>query len=247
MQFINVCDNNKVYYGGDQRWFRRNYMKRSACGVVACANIVACTGKAARSGMPASCGIIAIADSGDSSALNISMQDYMRLLKSISHYLPVIPKAGINGITLTIGLNIYFRMKGIHLKARWGTFPSRIFKEIERMLSQGIPVILAIGPGFPFLQKKGKLTLYSKVHSSNASCSKAANHCSSSSAISAGSDSTYIPASSAYAHYVTITGIDEQWLKVSSWGRCYYIKKAEYTDYCKKYSNFLFSNILVIH
>ena len=41
------------------------------------------------------------------------------------------------------------------------------------------------------------------------------------------------------------TGIDDDYLTIASWGRKLYINKNEFMMYVGKYSNFLFSNILV--
>ena len=45
------------------------------------------------------------------------------------------------------------------------------------------------------------------------------------------------------AHFVTITGMDEEWLRISSWGKEYFINRREYDDYVKTHSTWLVSNI----
>ena len=38
----------------------------------------------------------------------------------------------------------------------------------------------------------------------------------------------------------------DEWVKIASWGRSYYIRIDEYDDYVNRYSNFLFSNLVLI-
>ena len=90
------------------------------------------------------------------------------------------------------------------------------------MLEAQIPVVLAVGPNFPMLWGNQRLIFYEK------------------------DGMLYHPKTTTKAHYVTITEIDGEWLTISSWGKKYYIKKAEYEMYVRKHSNYLFSNILVI-
>ena len=54
------------------------------------------------------------------------------------------------------------------------------------------------------------------------------------------------PTARTMAHYVTVTGSDAEWLRISSWGNPYYIHKAEYCDYVDKYSSHILSNMLYI-
>ncbi|MFQ7549242.1 MAG: hypothetical protein ACLRMZ_01540 [Blautia marasmi] len=40
--------------------------------------------------------------------------------------------------------------------------------------------------------------------------------------------------------------MDETWMRVSSWGKEYYINRQEYYNYVRKHSSFLISNICYI-
>ena len=46
--------------------------------------------------------------------------------------------------------------------------------------------------------------------------------------------------------YVTALELDDEYVRISSWGRCYYIKISEYTDYVNRNSSFLISNLVLI-
>ena len=45
---------------------------------------------------------------------------------------------------------------------------------------------------------------------------------------------------------MTVTGMDEDWLCVSSWGNRYYISREEYRRYVRRHSSYLFSNIVYL-
>ena len=82
-------------------------------------------------------------------------------------------------------------------------------------------MILSIGQNIPFWRRK-KLCLYRQE---NGVC---------------------LPAAEVKAHFVVVTGLENEYLQVSSWGKEYYISWQEYQKYAKKYSSFLVSNICLI-
>ena len=59
-------------------------------------------------------------------------------------------------------------------------------------------------------------------------------------------DGSFVRSSSAKSHYVSVTGLDDEWARISSWGREYYIRRSEYDDFVKRHSSQVFSNILYI-
>ena len=59
-------------------------------------------------------------------------------------------------------------------------------------------------------------------------------------------DGSFYRSSSAKSHYVSVTGLDGEWARISSWGREYYINCREYDDFVLRHSSPLFSNILYI-
>ena len=153
-----------------------------------------------------------------------NMAAYNQEIDAISRrYFTMIPHVGINGISLVVGMNRLFRDHGLPFRARWIFFGGKLWERITDMLEQDIPVILAVGPNFPALWQKNSLNFYVKRP-----------------------DGTYQKATETKAHYVTVTGIDEEWMRVSSWGRQYYISRPEYVQYVKKHSSYLCSNIVQI-
>lgn len=138
-------------------------------------------------------------------------------------YFPLIYPVGINGLSLVVGLNIYMRRHGMRYRASWGVSGNSIFKKIESMLSRDIPVILSIGANFPKLWGKVNLNFYTV----------ATNGC-------------FVKTASIRSHYVTVTGMDDEWLRISSWGNMYYINRREYMEYIRRESTSIISNVVSI-
>lgn len=188
--------------GGNQAWFRERFLKRSACGVISAANVL-------------------LYREGKRKLLETEYMDFARYLWK--YYLPVIPGLGMNGFNLVTGLNIYFRKRHLPYLACWRISGKKMVSRIDRMLLQGSPVILAIGPNFPNFWGKETVNLYEKRK-----------------------EGTMRRVTGTRAHFVTVIGHEEDRLQISSWGKEYEIKLSEYEDYIKKYSSPLVSNIVDI-
>ena len=211
-------------YGGAQRWFPKKRLQNSGCGIIACANILTQAGYIGKHSKYAVCPKDTAEGSADrrETLRQVDRDSYMRLARTLSFYLPVIEGFGLNGIVMAMGINIYFLFHRLPFVAFWGFSKRRRDKRIEKMLSQDIPVCLAIGPNFPNLFGKHCITLYKKQ----------------------GGD--YLPDTTINAHYVSVTGMDDEWYEISSWGQHMYINKREYDTYAKKHSGYVLSNILYV-
>lgn len=153
----------------------------------------------------------------------ISKLEYMDFATDLwKHFLPVIPGFGMNGLTLAAGLNRYFRKKNMPYRAFWCISAGKMSCRVRQMLKNDIPVILSIGPNFPMFWRGEKLTLYRKVND------------------------TFVASVKTKAHFVTVTGWEGRMIRISSWGKEYYIDDGEYRDYVKKHSCPLVSNIVYI-
>lgn len=204
LDFIKVKESNKIWYGGAQEWCEQKYMRLYGCGIVGCANML-------------------LQLEMSKSKKIVSKEDFMELVELLRrNYLLVLPRLGMNGISMMLGMNFYFYRNKLPYRARWGCLPGNLWKRVQRMLENGIPVVISIGPNFPKLWGNYRLNLYEKR------------------------GELYMVRSTTKAHYVTITAMDDDWITISSWGRKYYINKLEYLDYMKHYSNILFSNILYV-
>lgn len=175
------------------------------------------------------CGIIAAYDlvrylKSGPDAKPMPLDDYNQRLRELNRrYFPLIPRFGINGILLVFGLNRLLRKEGLPYRAKWMASGSLLWDRVTQMLLRDIPVILSVGPNFPAIWQKHSLDFYIKTR-----------------------DGRYRKAAAISAHYVTATGIDEEWVRISSWGRMYFVNRREYADFVRKHSNYLFSNIVSV-
>lgn len=138
-------------------------------------------------------------------------------------YLPLIPGHGINGVSLAIGMNLFFAFHKLPYFASWGVPYSLLWERIQNMLEQDIPVIFSVGPNLPLFWQHHKLPFYSRFP-----------------------DGSFHARVETHAHYVVVTGMDDQWLRVSSWGRMYFIRRDEFLRYVKEHSARITSNIMMI-
>lgn len=154
----------------------------------------------------------------------IPLKEYDRMCMELSRrYIPLLPPFGTNGAALALGLNRIFSRYNMPFRASWQLSGSKMMGKVESMLDADIPVILSIGANFPLFWQDNRVNLYSRD-----------------------SLGRMRRASSAKAHYVTVTGSELNALRISSWGREYYINKGEYFSYIHQHTNSIISNILMI-
>lgn len=154
----------------------------------------------------------------------IPLSSYNKYLHTLSRkYFPLIPHFGLNALVLISGLNRLFRSLSLPYTAEWKVSEAKMERRISEMLARDIPVILAIGQNFPAVWQQNQLILYRKSPQGD-----------------------YRQYSSAKAHFVTVTGTDEEWMRISSWGKELYISRREYRAYVEAHSNSLLSNIVYI-
>lgn len=154
---------------------------------------------------------------------DLTQEQYEELLQELRRkFFPLFYPVGMNGLSLALGLNRVFRRNGLSLSARWDMSEKKLWLHMEDMLRRDIPVILSIGPNFPRLWRKGKETLYHMDRGE------------------------YRRATETRAHYVMVTGVDDEWIRISSWGKEYYLSRVEYEQYRSDFSSALVSNIVYI-
>ena len=212
--YISVTDGSRQSYGGDQGRSENATMRKCGCGVIAAADVLLYLSRR----------YDCFKDLKLDPTGTIAREDYEKLTSLLRRrYFPLIPYSGMNGVTLMAGMNLYFMRNRLPLSAEWRFFNHDIWERIAKMLTDDIPVIMAVGPNFPFFWQNNRTVLYTKD--------------------GAGS---YHPSSSTKAHYVTVTGLDESWVQISSWGRLLYINRAEFDEYTKKHSAGFLCSILYI-
>ena len=215
--YFSVKTQTERSYGGSQTWSKSRVMRKYGCGVIGIADVLLYLGLH-RADCETDLHYGILREDGD-----VSYPRYERYLLKMRHrYLPVIPGVGVPGFALPAALNRYFRHYRINMKAKWCLCPGKIWSRIKSMLAEDIPVILAVGPNFPLAWGKKRVTFYRLENGK------------------------FIPALETKAHFVVVTGMADEYLQISSWGKEYYIFWPEYRQYVRKYSTFFGSNICMI-
>ena len=215
--YISVRRGHTHTFGGSQMCSASKTMREVGCGVIAALDLLLYLN---RFHLNNQCDMFSVALEDGS----IDEKEYDELARALSRrFFPIIPKLGINGLLLAVGLNAFFFRYRFPFRASWGVGSRRLAGRIEDMLSRDIPVILSIGPNFPLFWRKNELNFYSRI-----------------------SNGEMKHACSIRSHYVTVTGMDESYFRISSWGREYYIDRREYFAYIRQNSGSIVSNIMYI-
>ena len=203
-------------YGGSQNLLPIKNIRDSGCGLISSANLLAYLTRFHGLRDGLFDRIIRL----DPIPLDEFNRACMRICRG---FLRPLPHVGMTGTAVALGLNREFRRRGIPCRASWCFRAGPMWERMEAMLREDLPVILAIGPNLPRFWRKKKLVLYRPRKGGGMR-----------------------PAARTKAHFVTVTAMDDEWLTVSSWGNEFFINRAEYEDYARKYSSPWFSNVLLL-
>ena len=214
--FVSVSTEAGLSYGGSQSFSENMTMSRCGCGVVAALDWLLYLQKRAHPDFVS----FLPKTQGE-----LKKEDYVQLLQTLSRkYLPLIYPKGINGLVLAGGMNLLFLREHLPYKAIWRVTRKGLWEGIKDMLQRDYPVILSVGPNFPrLLFGKEKAMLYRRD-----------------------THGTLSPFAGVNAHYMTVTELEGEWLRLSSWGREYYLNIPSYEEYVREHSSYVFSNILYI-
>lgn len=215
--YISVSIESTQSYGGSQSFSDSELMRKSGCGVVAALDwLLYLQRRRPRH---------TVSFLPQTGIEPIEKSLYVSLLKTLSRrYLPILSPSGINGLQLAAGMNLLFLREHLPYRAVWRMGRDKLWTGIREMLENDYPVILSVGPNFPrLLSGKEKTALYVKD-----------------------SIGTPIRNASVNSHYMMVTALEGQWLRISSWGKEYWLSVPEYEEYIQKHSNYVFSNILYI-
>jgi len=135
--------------------------------------------------------------------------------------IPIIPHIGINGIILSLSLNTFFIKNRMPYRASWVSGWDRIIKCTGEMLKNDIPVILSVGPDFPLFFKKHPIGLYQPSDMKK-------------------------PARTVSGHYMVAVEMSDKFIRVSSWGKEYYISIEEWRKHHKLFSGGITDGIVAI-
>ena len=195
-----VRTGQSLSYGGSQNWFPEESFRACGCGVIACADtLLYLTGRDV-----------------------LAREDYLRYVAGLRRFFPLIPRRGIDGMRMALGLNLCLSRSGLPIRGRWSVSCEKFSRRLTEMLEDDLPVIMAVGPNFPKVWGTERLPLYRKT-----------------------AEGAYAVAERTKGHFLTATGVDEEWIRVSSWGQKLYISRKDYDLYKKRYGA-LFSNLLLL-
>ena len=209
--------NGIVFYGGSQTFSESKNTRRCGCGPVAALNLLIYLHRY-HTAIPYE-GFDALPTDSP-----VPAAQYNALLdKLIRRFLPLIPTRGINAVTMGVGLNAFFLRCRLPWRVKRCVLSAPMWERAADMLRRDIPVIFSVGVNFPAVWGKKRLRLYARTPVGE-----------------------YRPASAVKGHYMTMTGLDDEWMSVSSWGRIYYVNRKEFEQYTREESTGFLCNILYI-
>ena len=152
--YISVAVYGGASYGGGQQFSENAMIRRCGCGIVAATDLLLYLSRwHMTERVPLFDGLPLDAP--------VPFPVYTGLLSKMNRrYLPMIPYAGINGVMLMLGVQRFFHDYKMPFTARWCFAQSRLWERIEAMLMEDLPVIMAVGPNFPFIWGDKRAAFY---------------------------------------------------------------------------------------
>ena len=184
------------------------------------------------------CGIISAADllwylekkANAESSGKLGFEEYEQYVRKLRRSFLLIPYHGMPGFVMAACLDHYLKKRKLGYRAYWGTLPGKFQTTIREMLENDIPVPFCVGPCLTqAFAKKGTrgLKLYEKRTGDDGS-------------------EQLVWTKTVHSHFMTMTGIEGDWVRVSSWGEEYYISMKELEAFVKKDGLGLFTNIISV-
>ena len=204
-------------YGGNQRLSSDRVIKKCGCGIVAALDTLLY--------LKSCCGWTEVPELGAfEGEASMSGESYESCLAAMKRkYFPVLYPLGTNGMAIALGMSRFFKAHCLPYRAAWFPATAGMWGRMEKMLEADIPVVCAVGTNFPkFWEKKG---LALQVP---------------------GLSGGLCPSADARAHFVTVTGLDKDWMQISSWGKKYHVSRRDFISYARGISNPLLCGILYI-
>ncbi len=200
----------EVTCGGDQGFFagaparsadeRKN---KQGCGITALADVFLY--------LAGQDGSYAVRENAGCINRILSEEEYKDYYNRIYEFAGGLSPRGNNGLTFIRLQSVFNRMARRQkwpLYGRWGFCGGKIYDRILDMLDRDVPVILCM----PYMVRKRDKSRGAVFYT------KKGNN--------------FVKAASVSAHYVVVTGVLEEngriYLEISSWGKRYYIDRAEY-------------------
>ena len=154
----------------------------------------------------------------------ISADEWRPMLVRMAHrWFHVIPRVGMTGLALAVRLDLFFLLHRLPYRARRCFSGKKLFSRMEEQLGRDVPVILTIGRNFPCFWKKERVPFYVKA-----------------------ADGSLLRVSGATGHFVTVTGMDERTLTISSWGKRFLVLRDDLTEYVRRHGTWLTTNMILV-
>ncbi len=247
--YVPVIKDSAISYGGSQMWFSetkwrsKDYILHNyGCGTIATADMflyLALQNEALQS---------PITEAALQGTAQVKYDNYDPFIRQINNeYTKTRRIIAVLGTKVAKAINTYSERYGFGLTAAWMwklTYYDML-DLIEEMLKKDIPVILAIGPNTPNLWGRKGIPFYERKEIEYVEPKEKGE----------------IPKKPYYyqvrlnninGHYITVTAIVKDdvtariMLRISSWGRQYYINYEEYRDYIDTYGGTCTSSIVYV-
>lgn len=250
--YVRVMKDNYFSYGGSQMWFpQKNYFSKDyilyhyGCGTIAAADFFLYLALQYEAYKSPETGIV-LQDNR-----TIPYNDYYSYVRRIhDRYTKTHRVIAVLGPQLASAIEFYARVNSYQLHAAWkwtlGYYD--MYEMIEEMLSKDIPVILSIGPNTPLLWGQKGISFYEMEEIDITSNAADAN-------TKANEKRTHYykeVMQNINSHYVTVTALikdDETnaiMLRISSWGKQFYINYEEYRYYIEETGGTFTSSLVYV-
>lgn len=233
-EYLRIRYEANTSYGGSQNWFSmEHWMSREyqihkwGCGVIAMGDLFLYLAKSNRMYVTGAASLAGI------SHAVLDWEDYKRYILYLYHtFASVMPGSGMNGFALASSVRRYCLKYQIPMTIAWKGFldDQSMLRVMRKMLKENLPVILSIGPNTPLVFRKKGIPFYVLSEKNE-----------------------FIPGGSqtVHRHFVTVTGIvylkhEKVMLRLSSWGREYYIDYQDYRAYIKEEGDTITSSLLYL-
>lgn len=238
--YVAIQTPDGISYGGNQNWFasldrnrRGSVLSGYGCGLVALGDFFLMAGRrfpALQPSMDNGC-FRPVGGAGAKRGSCLERKRYLAYLQSLGKgYLVILPHLGSNAWQIWAAAWRYMRRSGQKGRMYWCVFPWNFQKRAAAMLERGLPVLFCVGPNLNPFRKKEQVPMYQLK------------------------DGRLEEICKIKARYMNLTGLfweesGELYLRVSSWGKCYYISWREYEAYRRSQPPILrhwLSNILYV-
>lgn len=215
-EYVRVSKGGVLSWGGSQLWAYSAVLRKCGCGPVAALDAAIYLARYHGGGTRRMSELPTVGP--------VPLPVYNELLERLRRsYIPIVPPFGTTAAVAALGLNRFLRDEGIPFRAHAAPASGKLWERIEASLRADAPALLAVGQNFPLVWQNKRVNLY--LPCPDGSCQAAA---------------------STKAHFMAVTGMNEEWLQVSSWGRKYLIDRRELGQYIKEYSNSLVCGLVCI-